>query len=212
MPDGLRKRFGPGRQGYLVQLGSIYCDCSVSTHTKLDLVKKCTKCRLIKSKEEFLFRRQAADKLTSHCRECDREYCRKRYAKLKERNGGLPPRPRNRTRGREGVKGSEADWKMINMYWRAKKRSKKRGRIFDIKQEDVFALYVERCPIFDIELDWEVEGLKRAFDNSPSLDRIDSSKGYVKGNIWIISVRANRIKNDASAEELMAIAQALMSR
>lgn len=101
---------------------------------------------------------------------------------------------------------------MINMYWRAKKRSKKMGRIFDIKQEDVFALYVERCPIFDIELDWEVEGLKRAFDNSPSLDRIDSSKGYVKGNIWIISVRANRIKNDASAEELMAIAQALMSR
>ena len=39
-----------------------------------------------------------------------------------------------------------------------------------------------------------------------SIDRIDSTKGYEKGNVWVISGRANRIKNDATPEELMRIA------
>lgn len=43
-------------------------------------------------------------------------------------------------------------------------------------------------------------------DDSYSLDRIDSSRGYVKGNIWVISLRANRIKNDSTVEELRLIA------
>jgi hypothetical protein len=42
--------------------------------------------------------------------------------------------------------------------------------------------------------------------NSPSLDRIDPSKGYVKGNVWIVSHRGNTIKNDATHDELKAIA------
>lgn len=41
----------------------------------------------------------------------------------------------------------------------------------------------------------------------PTLDRIIPNKGYVKGNIQIISQRANVIKNDASAEEIMKVAK-----
>ena len=38
--------------------------------------------------------------------------------------------------------------------------------------------------------------------NSPSIDRIDSTKGYVKGNVKIISLRANMMKNVANLQEL----------
>lgn len=59
------------------------------------------------------------------------------------------------------------------------------------------------CPILGMELDYFTE--QRA-ENSPSFDRIDCTKGYVKGNVQIISWRANRLKNDGTAEEHEKIA------
>jgi hypothetical protein len=65
------------------------------------------------------------------------------------------------------------------------------------------------CPILGLTLNYD--GVKKSgwtrTDNSPSIDRIDSSKGYTIGNIQIISWRANRIKNDSTPEELMKIAK-----
>ncbi len=43
-------------------------------------------------------------------------------------------------------------------------------------------------------------------DNSPTIDRINSSRGYEPGNIEVISWRANRMKGDATAEEHRKIA------
>jgi hypothetical protein len=59
----------------------------------------------------------------------------------------------------------------------------------------------DKCPILGIELFISEKGVGRT-DNSPSLDRIIPSLGYVKGNIAVISQRANRIKNDATLEEI----------
>jgi predicted RND superfamily exporter protein len=44
---------------------------------------------------------------------------------------------------------------------------------------------------------------------TPSLDRIDSKKGYTPDNVWVISHRANQIKNDATIEELKLITENL---
>lgn len=44
-------------------------------------------------------------------------------------------------------------------------------------------------------------------ETAPSLDRIDSSKGYISGNVKVISKRANAIKNDATLEELLLIVE-----
>lgn len=58
--------------------------------------------------------------------------------------------------------------------------------------------FPSHCPVLGIELDYFAE---RTQENSPSFDRVDSSKGYVKGNVIVCSWRANRIKNDGTAEE-----------
>ena len=47
-------------------------------------------------------------------------------------------------------------------------------------------------------------------NDSPSLDRIDSSKGYQKGNVRVISTLANRMLNNASRQELKAFATWIM--
>ena len=62
------------------------------------------------------------------------------------------------------------------------------------------------CPILGIELDYFAENRS---ENTVSFDRIDSNKGYVSGNVVVISWRANRIKNDGTADEHQKIADFL---
>lgn len=59
------------------------------------------------------------------------------------------------------------------------------------------------CPVLGIPLAFST---KHVSDNSPSIDRIVPEIGYVRGNICIISYRANTIKNSGSAAEHEAIA------
>lgn len=61
----------------------------------------------------------------------------------------------------------------------------------------------ERCPLLDTILK---VGSGVQTPASPTLDRIENDKGYVPGNVWVISLRANRLKGDATPDELTRIA------
>lgn len=43
--------------------------------------------------------------------------------------------------------------------------------------------------------------------NSPSLDRIVPERGYVRGNVVIVSFRANRAKSDLTIAELKQLVE-----
>jgi hypothetical protein len=85
---------------------------------------------------------------------------------------------------------------------RIKTRAKKKGLEFNLEYDDIFI--PEVCPILEIPL---YQGEGSLGTNSPSLDRIDNSKGYVKGNVQVVSSRANSLKRDASLEELEKIVE-----
>jgi len=92
----------------------------------------------------------------------------------------------------------------IRMWRRAKSRSKIRGISFTIDVNDI--IIPTTCPILNIPLFCTI-GKSGSFDNSPSLDRIDPQKGYVKGNIMVISSLANVMKNNATPEILITFAE-----
>jgi hypothetical protein len=81
---------------------------------------------------------------------------------------------------------------------RIKYTSKKRGILFTITESDLAAVWSDTCPVYGVPISIRT---KRT-NNSLSVDRIDSKLGYVPGNICIMSWRANRLKFDASLEEL----------
>ncbi len=84
------------------------------------------------------------------------------------------------------------------MFIGAKCRAKRDGLEFNISKEDITV--PTHCPILRIPIK---KNTGSGFHNdSPSLDRVDNSKGYVKGNIRVISNRANLLKCDATLEEL----------
>lgn len=83
------------------------------------------------------------------------------------------------------------------LYNNAKQRAKKYSLPFNITVEDI--VVPENCPILGIPL---IIQTGCASDNSPSLDKIIPELGYVKGNIQVISHKANSIKNNASVQDL----------
>lgn len=83
---------------------------------------------------------------------------------------------------------------------RAKSRAAKRGVEFSLTLDDI--VIPEYCPVLGVKL---ARGDKVHADNSPSLDRLVPSKGYVPGNVAVISYKANRIKNDATVQELQDV-------
>jgi hypothetical protein len=88
----------------------------------------------------------------------------------------------------------------IFMLKAARKRAKRLGLIFDLLRIDI--IVPELCPVLGIPLRI---ARGKADDNSPTLDRINNNRGYVRGNICVISHRANRLKSDSTIEELKAI-------
>ncbi len=82
----------------------------------------------------------------------------------------------------------------------AKARAKKAGLDFDITADDL--TMPEVCPVLGIKLERH-EGRLRY--NSPSVDRIDNSRGYVKGNVAIISNKANTKKGELTIDEVRSL-------
>jgi hypothetical protein len=103
----------------------------------------------------------------------------------------------------ERVRQWQADNPEATKLIRARSRSKVRDIEFSITVEDILAAWPgdSRCPVFRVELVRNF-GQAHASASSPSLDRTDNGRGYVAGNIWIISVEANGKKRDYSIGEL----------
>lgn len=68
------------------------------------------------------------------------------------------------------------------------------------------------CKYLGYEITYETRAIRGEYRprTNPSIDRIDSTKGYVVGNIQVISDLANRMKQDATVEELIAFAQGVL--
>jgi hypothetical protein len=78
---------------------------------------------------------------------------------------------------------------------------------FDLAPADVE--YVTHCPVLGTELDYLSRQSHRGMvaDHAASLDRIIPERGYVRGNVKVISWRANRLKGDATVEEMHAMSK-----
>lgn len=97
---------------------------------------------------------------------------------------------------------------------RARVRGRKRGMISTITPADL--VWPSHCPVLGMALDYPDRPGARAGqghrENAPSLDRWDNTKGYVPGNVFVISYRANTLKNSATYAEILKVAKYLSRR
>jgi len=90
------------------------------------------------------------------------------------------------------------------LIWPAAKRAKEKGIDFKITIEDI--VIPSYCPLLGIPLK---RGAGKATANSPSLDRINNQYGYIKGNVMVISRKANSMKQDLPIEAFLLMAHNL---
>ena len=173
-----------------------------------DTTKECPRCHQIKLLSEYnkgngMYGRR------SICRECEKiiqntpeRRRRRRELELKRRISPEYIKHRNEMDKKRRLQNPK-HW----IWASAKFRAKRKGIEFTITEND-FELPTT-CPLLEIPM-WK--NPEEACANSYSLDRIDSTKGYIKGNVWVISKRANSIKSDATLEELELLVKNLRNK
>ena len=153
--------------------------------------KRCRVCGEVKPLTDFYTTKSNKDGYYTLCKDCDKKLAHERYGK----NDPL------------------TWWKIrVNT---AKQNAKKKGTHFELSK-DLLPYFPERCPALGVELTYfghlggKFGDDKR--DNQASIDRIDSSKGYTYDNIAIISWRANKIKSDATPDELLRVSNYVIGK
>lgn len=162
-------------------------------------IKRCHRCHEWKPFEEFSLNKTRWHGYVEDCKACVSVYMKSRY---------VPAIPRvKKPKPPKKVKPvlSKEQAKLKKLLGSAKTRARKRGLPYD----DVSYLdlhYPTHCPVIpSIELTYETNPKNRWA--GASIDRIEPAKGYVKGNIQIMSLRANLIKNNSTVEEREAFAE-----
>ena len=90
----------------------------------------------------------------------------------------------------------------LKMLYSARESAKRQGIPFNLEESDI--QIPDTCPVLGIKL--EKASGERTYA-SPSLDRLVPELGYVKGNVCVISWRANKLKGEGLAAEHFKIAQ-----
>lgn len=131
-----------------------------------------------------------------------------KHAQINQTWAKANPEARKRTQLKQRSKDPKNYW-AASAFQNARKRAEKKGVPFELSKQDIYVLAGDICPVFGTKFDFVGNG--RIVPESPSLDRIVPERGYVHGNVVVISMRANAIKQNASIDEIQRVADWLRS-
>lgn len=168
----------------------------------------------------------------STCLKCDAARARKRYDPVYAQQHAKEYHIKNKkilneqskryySENKEQVKQKSKDWRARNVDYikeyektanmrltkqlvGLKRRARARNLEFNLIREEI--VIPVACPVLGIPLEQIKDRTRvKKNNNTPTFDRVDNTKGYTKDNTRIISWKANKLKSNASLEELKAI-------
>lgn len=149
--------------------------------------KTCKNCNITKKIEEFgiVTYKKGNSCIRNTCKECMKSLQRQRYNNIVENNIGL------------SANKSVESWITKIVY-----KASTRNKLFEIDKNYVISIFEKqngKCAISGETLTFH----KNNLSTNISLDRIDSSKGYIEGNIQLVCAYVNIMKWNKSTDELL---------
>lgn len=154
--------------------------------------KDCIQCNSTLPSKKFEFRKDT-NRLRSICGNCKKLNMHKNYSENKAK----------RIKQTTEYASNNYEQKILSS---ALKSAKTKNLEFNLTVEDI--VIPTHCPYLGTEITKTLG--KGVIWTNASIDRIDSSKGYIKGNVEIISRKANSMKNMATKEELLIFANNIL--
>ena len=164
----------------------------------------CGACKMMHRKSAFTRASASPSGYNYACKDVISIRNRRSHAHAAEHNNKRHARRRAEVKQQPDAR----EWALKKMLAEARRRATLTGIDFSITRDDLQVPDI--CPVFGFKLIYQANRVR--LGESASLDRIDPRKGYSKNNVWIISWRANRIKADATVEELQSIVAALIGK
>lgn len=158
--------------------------------------KLCPKCKQVKSIEEFAKGRCRPGGIDSYCKPCKKSNNKLYYNSVVKKKYAVFYREAK-------IKEDVIAFKMNDLVNRCKLRAEKRGIPFNLDLSYILSVTGTHCPVFRVPFDFL--GTVKNHDYSPSLDRLIPKLGYVKGNVSVICWKANRMKVNATFNEIKAL-------
>lgn len=153
-------------------------------------MKKCNNCFLDKPLEDFWPCRGTPDGRQYECSECMVKHTRTIAKAAEERD--------------KAIKASDPknyDAAIVaQLYYMSRKRAKQKSVEHTITKDDIKLVHI--CPIRNVTMS---RSTGKFNNDSYTLDRVDSSRGYVPGNVRVISWKANNLKSDLSVGDIVRL-------
>lgn len=175
----------------------------------------CKECSKVRGKEAYKKRKVAVSCAlndftgTKVCAKCATEKPKTAYYKSSGTYGGLMHNCIECTKAVQ----YEKRHLIYALVSRAKARAKDNKLPFNLTTDYVATLINDLdnpiCPVLGIPMTWRQEkaGTNHVASNSLSLDRIVPERGYVEGNVAVISMLANQIKTNATYHDIFKVAE-----
>lgn len=147
------------------------------------------RCGVYKRYDDFFKSRAERDGFTRVCKCCSKEKRREYHARHRDRMNARIKEYRRTTNG-----------KLVTVLNHVRTKCKKFDIPFALDIIDL--VFPTHCPVLGLELNFDCTS-----PNCATIDRIRPELGYVRGNVVIVSMWANRIKSDASTAEIFKVAE-----
>lgn len=188
-------------------------------------MKQCSKCKEWKTFDFFNKSKNRKDGLSPQCKQCQKDWrtANKEILSVKKKEYYSRPEIKEKylvykkeywgknrhvalSKMREYYESPENRAKKL--WFSVKERCKHNAIPFDITPEDI--KIPTHCPYLGIELTHTLG--KGMLNSNSSVDRIIPELGYIKGNIQVISLLANQMKNSATKDQLITFAKNIIKQ